>query len=122
MSLPSKAIFYKNKKEICREFVNCGWSLNEDSILKVLRELEYPNDDVWDEVFLYGDIYTKNEVNSLLEIYEKLDEFWKTKFKKYIRERENYNYEESIVLPIIRKKLPNLISKEIISIQPMEKK
>jgi len=113
MSLPSKAIFFNNKKEIYRVFINCGWFLSDNAIIKVLKKMEYP--DEWDEVFLYGDIYTKENVEALIKIDEVLRDFWKDKFSNFDKRKPNF----SLKIPEIKNSLPKLIAKEILSVQPL---
>jgi hypothetical protein len=113
MSLPSKAIFYKNNKEVYHEFVNCGWVLNDNSIIRVFKEMSYPEE--WDEVYLYGDIYTKENVEALIEIDKVLKDFWRNKFNNC----NEKNVDFKLNIHAIRKIFPKLISKEIVSVQPM---
>jgi hypothetical protein len=66
MSLPSTVIFYKEDKEIRREFINCGWICNEKSVKNSLeRTLLHCGEDFdWDVAEAYGmKIMNKREDN-----------------------------------------------------------
>ncbi len=62
MSLPTWAIFYNKKEEVCCSFINCGWFYPEDK--ELLMQLQYPSGD-WDELLMYGKKYTYKEVQAL---------------------------------------------------------
>ncbi len=63
MSLPSVVIFYKDEKEIRREFINCGWFCNPDTVKSAIkRTLSLCGDDFdWDTAEAYNMKFKKEE-------------------------------------------------------------
>lgn len=78
MSAPTWATFYKNGKEICRSFMNIGWIENLDAYARELHnELEYPTDEDWDTLDMYGIKLSKDEVFILCAAYKIYKEMMK---------------------------------------------
>jgi hypothetical protein len=76
MSLPTKAKFYYKGKEVARCSCNIGWVYKPEYIPKLFKEMA-ANDDWWeyedgykhwDEVELYGETYTKEDVRRMLNV------------------------------------------------------
>lgn len=72
MSLPSYMMFFKDQTEVCRMFVNCGWSFNgEESIITCIGDLvrnkiKFPHPSTFDTVIVYDTTYTKDEFLDLM--------------------------------------------------------
>lgn len=55
MSLPSVVVFYKNEIEVKREFINCGWICNPNTIKSgIKRTLSFCESFDWDVAEAYG--------------------------------------------------------------------
>lgn len=65
MSLPSVLIFYKENEEVKRQFVNCGWFCNPETIKRGIRGslIDSGSDFEWDIAEAYSMKFTKSEIN-----------------------------------------------------------
>jgi hypothetical protein len=65
MSLPSVVIFFKDEKEVKREFTNCGWFCNTESVINgIKRTLMMCGDFEWDVAKAYNMTFKKEEIFS----------------------------------------------------------
>jgi hypothetical protein len=73
MSLPSKALFYKDGVKVAECFVNCGWFYQDTIpfIQRLLKELEYPDCD-WNELNMYNKRYSRKLVKWILTYVEEV--------------------------------------------------
>ena len=64
MSLPSQVIFFKDGKEVRREFTNCGWITSDKFIKSGIRtSLMMINEKFeWDTAVAYGKEYKKEDL------------------------------------------------------------
>lgn len=64
MSLPSIVIFYKDGKEVKREFINCGWFCNPKTVKNGIKTtLMMCGDNFeWDSAKAYEMTFKKDEV------------------------------------------------------------
>jgi hypothetical protein len=64
MSLPSVVIFYKGDEEVRRQFINCGWFCNNNTVKNGIKRslINSGNDFEWDVAKAYGMSFTKEEV------------------------------------------------------------
>lgn len=69
MSLPTKAKFFHGDDLVCESFANIGWVFDERFVPRTVRESAQGanlNDDDWTHVELYGEIYTKPQLNKII--------------------------------------------------------
>ncbi len=69
MSLPTKAYFFHGDKLVCKSFANIGWFFCEDLVPRTVRESAQHadlKDDDWTHVELYGETYTKPQLNKII--------------------------------------------------------
>ena len=79
MSLPTKAIFYYNDKEVASCSINIGWFYREDLVPGLFKEMSQHDDyweytdewekcgKHWDTVRLYSKTYTKKEIREMIK-------------------------------------------------------
>ena len=118
MSLPTFAVFMKDDKEVGRCFVNCGWVYVPISALRqVLKALEV-NPIEYDYFRVYGEDYHLSLEKLHAHIMNLVDE--QAKLVKEMRELPvTVNKGNPTVLSTIRRSVPEMIAKDIISVQPM---
>ena len=97
MSLPTKAVFYKNGKEIKQTFVNCGWAYDEVSAIdQVIRAIKDYGID-YDAFVVYGKTYNQS-VKELLEYIEYLrDETRRIRTEMLEKARKVSNSSDQII-------------------------
>ena len=62
MSLPSIVIFYKNGVEIEREFINCGWICNTNTVKNGIKRALIGHEIDWDIAKAYGMEISKDDL------------------------------------------------------------
>lgn len=120
MSLPTNAAFFKNGQNVNFCFVNCGWAYDEVSALKQVKEfLDKEEKFDYDSFTVYGVSYDlkPDEIQAKIDfLLKEVQEFR----KKLLEERSKIDpTPEASVFSIIRRSVPEVIAKEIVSVQPM---
>ena len=71
MSLPTKAIFTENGKEVFKGFANIGWFYDEQLIPQLFYDMmcekQFPKAGTWDQVTVYGKTYEYDHVIKMME-------------------------------------------------------
>lgn len=64
MSLPNRAIFYKNGEVVMQSFVNCGWILTRKTVIQAVERAIASQAERfdWDQVVAYDLTITREEV------------------------------------------------------------
>jgi hypothetical protein len=146
MSLPSTVVYYnKDNVIVHKEYVNVGWSINEQIWLDCVNELPK----VFDASIIecYGVKFSAKWVNCdqyrdyLIQLFRDREDayFYKTKiingvhyfnrvygrnwYNKYKVEKLKDNFELSesskVMLSMIRKAIPSMIAEDIVGVQPI---
>jgi len=70
MSLPTYIGFYKGEKFLDRVFINVGWFINFDALVREFYDKygEFPKD--YDFVIVYNNKFTKDEIEEMLNAYK----------------------------------------------------
>ncbi|AKU43930.1 major head protein [Citrobacter phage Merlin] len=118
MSLPTKALFYKNGKEIKQAFVNCGWAYDEisaiDQVIRAIKE----HDIDYDEFIVYGKTYN-HRVEDLPEYIEHLRAETRRIRTEMLEKARKVSKSSDQIMQMARRAIPELLAKDILSVQPM---
>lgn len=130
MSLPSYAHFYNGEVFVGSLFCNIGWVYNELQLPPLVKEIldyndEYKNEEQigrilgivqkgWDSVCLYGEVYSKEDL-------EKLEILRQKEIEESKNRKKSSDPFEKILIPIIRKLPDGFINAvDICEVQPMQ--
>ncbi|AIX12248.1 major head protein [Citrobacter phage Moon] len=118
MSLPTRAVFYKNGKEIKQTFVNCGWAYDEVSAIdQVIRAIKDYGID-YDTFVVYGKTYNQ-PVEDLQEYIEYLQAETKIIRTEMLEKARKVSNSSDQIMYMARRTIPELIAKDILSVQPI---
>lgn len=120
MSLPTNAAFFKNGQNVNFCFVNCGWTYDEVSALRQVKEfLDKEEKFDYDSFTVYGVSYDlkHEEIQTMIEL--RMKEVQELR-KKLLEERSKIDPTPAAsAFALIRRSVPEVIAKEIVSVQPM---
>jgi len=84
MSLPSTAVFYdKNGDHMENVGINVGWFMSADGLARAMDEIKCPEG--WAKVVLYGEYFTRKEMDEFMMAYfkwQKMENWIHEKYKK----------------------------------------
>ncbi len=133
MSLPSYAIYYdKDDNKIHREFVNVGWFLSEEIWLDCASTLPiiYGADHIelygvqfpakWLRNKKYKSLIQQAYQDHAVEYRSQQSKTVETQIEKLKARDTDHTEFKRIMIPMIRRRTPELIAADIVGVQPMQ--